>query len=45
MRGDLGTEEIGPGCRPLGRVADPQPMIDRDGVVRAGFAGAQKRFP
>jgi arylsulfatase A len=45
MRADLGGSGIGPGCRPPGRVANPQPLIDLDGNVRAGFAGAQKKFP
>jgi arylsulfatase A len=34
---DLGAEGIGPGCRPLGRVENPQPLIGRDGTVRVGF--------
>lgn len=34
---DLGTKEIGPGCRPLGKVEDAQPLIAQDGKVRAGF--------
>ncbi|MEY3031554.1 MAG: hypothetical protein RLZZ622_29, partial [Planctomycetota bacterium] len=31
---DLGRTEIGPGCRPLGRVAKPKPWIplQRDGL-------------
>ncbi|MEM9658312.1 MAG: sulfatase, partial [Planctomycetota bacterium] len=37
MDDDLGTSEIGPGCRPLGRVADAQPLIDHEGKVRDGF--------
>lgn len=45
MRGDLGVDEIGPGCRPLGRVANPMPLIGYDGTVRADCAGEQKRFP
>lgn len=45
MRGDLGVEGIGPGCRPLGRVADPKPLIDDDGTVRPGFVASQARFP
>ena len=28
---DLGMKEVGPGCRPLGKVEDPQPLIDHDG--------------
>jgi len=42
---DLGREGRGPGCRPLGRVENPQPLIAHDGTVRADAAGAQKRFP
>lgn len=42
---DLGLTGAGPGCRPLGRVEHPQPLIAADGTVRAGFAGAQKNFP
>jgi arylsulfatase A len=38
MDGDLGTKEIGVGCRPLGRVANPQPLMDQNGKVRDGFA-------
>ena len=34
---DLGLDEIGPGCRPLGRVEDPQPLIGYDGKIRTGF--------
>lgn len=37
MESDLGLDEIGPGCRPLGRVQNAQPLIDYDGKVRAGF--------
>ena len=36
-RDDLGLDGIGPGCRPLGRVADPQPLIGNDGKTRPGF--------
>ena len=45
MRTDLGLADIGPGCRPLGRVPDPKPLIGYDGTVRSGFVGAQARFP
>ncbi|MGB8169494.1 MAG: sulfatase [Chthoniobacteraceae bacterium] len=34
---DLGAEGVGPGCRPLGRVENAQPLIGRDGTIRAGF--------
>jgi arylsulfatase A len=42
---DLGLDGIGPGCRPLGRVAEPLPAIDHDGTVRPDMAGEVKRFP
>lgn len=31
---DLGQDGVGPGCRPLGRVADARPLIGHDGVTR-----------
>jgi len=34
---DLGLKDIGPGCRELGRVTNPQPLIGHDGKVRSGF--------
>ena len=37
MDKDLGVTRIGPGCRPLGRVAEAEPLIDNDGRVREGF--------
>ena len=37
MDGDLGVKELGPGCRPLGRVENAQPLIAQDGTVREGF--------
>lgn len=45
MQADLGTQELGPGVRPLGRVANPQPFLDHDGNVRAGAAGSRQNFP
>jgi arylsulfatase A len=45
MKSDLAPNGIGPGCRPLGRVTDPKPLIDDNGVVRAGFVGAKSQFP
>ena len=42
---DLGRDGVGPGCRPLGRVANPLPLIAADGTVRPEAAGAQKSFP
>lgn len=35
--GDLGLDGIRPGCRPLGRVENAEPLIDYDGKVRPGF--------
>jgi arylsulfatase A-like enzyme len=37
MNEELGEGEFGPGCRPLGRVKDPVPLIGVDGTIRAGF--------
>ncbi|MCA9065818.1 MAG: sulfatase, partial [Planctomycetaceae bacterium] len=37
MNNDLGNQAVGPGCRPLGRVDQPQPLISHDGIVRSGF--------
>ena len=37
MESDLGTTGTGPGCRKLGRVDRPLPLIDHDGTIRAGF--------
>lgn len=42
---DLGQDGLGPGCRPLGRVANPLPVIDHDGTVRPDMAGDVKAFP
>lgn len=42
---DLGQDGIGPGCRPLGRVANPLPAIGHDGQVRSDLVGEQKSFP
>ncbi|MBX7209118.1 MAG: sulfatase [Verrucomicrobiaceae bacterium] len=38
MKDDLGLDGIGPGCRELGRVANPEPLIHVDGSIRGGFA-------
>jgi arylsulfatase A len=38
MQNDLGVTGLGPGCRPLGSVLAAEPLIGRDGRVRAGFA-------
>lgn len=46
MRTDLGDKtKDAPGVRPLGRVADPQPLIHHDGTVRAGFDKIAKKLP
>lgn len=37
MKDDLGLDEIGAGCRPLGKVDDARPIIDPDGTIRAEF--------
>jgi len=37
MKDDLGVDGFGPGVRPLGKVANPQPIIDPTGKVREGF--------
>jgi len=37
MEPDLGTRTFGPGCRPLGRHPDPQPLISHDWTIRSGF--------
>ena len=44
-RGDLGLDGVGPGCRPLGRAENPQPLLTADGTVRADAAGATAKFP
>jgi len=44
MEKDLGTEGIGPGCRPLGRVPNPLPLIDVDGTVRSDAIATMKQF-
>jgi arylsulfatase A-like enzyme len=37
MKDDLGLDGIGPGCRALGEVESPKPLIDFDGTVRPGM--------
>jgi arylsulfatase A-like enzyme len=37
QKNDLGLDGIGPGCRELGRVKDPQPLLGHDGKARKGF--------
>ncbi len=44
-KNDLGQDGVGPGCRPLGRVSNPQPLIGNDGTVRAEAAGEQAKLP
>jgi arylsulfatase A-like enzyme len=43
--GDLARDGIGPGSRPLGRVANPQPLLRPDGTVRADAVGSARSFP
>ncbi|MFA6562480.1 MAG: sulfatase [Verrucomicrobiia bacterium] len=38
MKDDLGLDGVGPGCRTLGRVPEPKPLINHDGTIREGFA-------
>jgi hypothetical protein len=45
IESDLGLTKIGPGCRPLGRVASPLPVLGHDGTVRADAVGTTARFP
>jgi arylsulfatase A-like enzyme len=45
MRNDLGFEGVGPGCRPIGKFDNPQPLIALDGKVRADMKGAKAEFP
>ncbi len=42
MKDDLGLEDLGPGVRPLGKVADARPLIGHDGSVREGFGSGKK---
>ena len=35
MKEDLGLDGIGPGCRPLGKVPNAQPIISHDGTFRS----------
>lgn len=37
MADDLGLDEFGAGCRPLGRHPNPLPLIGHDGRIRTGF--------
>lgn len=34
---DLGTDGVGPGCRPIGKVKNPKPLLHHDGTIRSGF--------
>ncbi|MBI4662548.1 MAG: sulfatase [Verrucomicrobia bacterium] len=38
MDADLGQTQLGPGCRPPGRVTNARPLIDHQGNIREGFA-------
>jgi arylsulfatase A len=35
-KNDLDLDGVGPGCRPLGKVASPRPLIGLDGKIREG---------
>lgn len=39
QKGDLGLDGIGPGCRPLGRVLNPRPLISPDDAVGQSRGG------
>lgn len=45
MKDDLGLDGIGPACRALGRVTNPQPLIKEDGTIRDGSSGDMKKLP
>ena len=45
MKDDLGLEGIGPGCRPLGKVANAQPIISHDGQFRTDLGESLRREP
>jgi arylsulfatase A len=45
MRGDLGFADVGPGCRPLGKQENPQPLIAANGMVRMECIGETRQFP
>lgn len=40
---DLGTTDVGLGCRRLGKVENPQPLIGHDGTVREGFGNVSPK--
>lgn len=44
-REDLVCDGVDPGCRPLGRVAQPEPLLQFDGTTRADAAGSRQNFP
>jgi arylsulfatase A-like enzyme len=37
MKLDLGRDVVGPGCRPMGKVANAQSLFDHEGNIREGF--------
>lgn len=37
VESDLGIHQVGPGCRPLGLVQHPKPLIKMDGSIQEGF--------
>lgn len=40
QKDDLGVKDVGPGCRPLGKARNPQPLINHEGKIRKGFEQA-----
>jgi alkaline phosphatase/alkaline phosphatase D len=40
---DLGMDGVGAGCRPLGKAANPQPLINHEGTIREGFSQQQPK--
>jgi arylsulfatase A len=45
MKDDLGVEGIGPGCRPLGKVPNAQPIISHDGTFRTDLGTPFRQEP
>jgi len=37
MANDLGLDGVGPGCRPMGYLPNPKPLVGYDGIPRTGF--------
>jgi arylsulfatase A len=45
MKDDLGVKGIGPGCRPLGKVPNAQPIISHDGTFRTDLGTPFRQEP